>query len=164
MHFNETELPGVGKKITFKNSEGIYTVMILHHNGKREFYYLEDDDDDEPLFSTTLTSEETKELAIKLLGSREDEPDDDSYDHMSLVRKKALVNWVEIKDHSCMIERSVGEAQQMAEEEVSIVAIFREDDLLSKPSDDVMIADGDTLMVLGRKKAVEQFENICKES
>ncbi|NIK13043.1 cation:proton antiporter regulatory subunit [Alkalibacillus almallahensis] len=163
MQFHETELPGVGKKITFKNSEGIYTVMILHHSGKREFYYLEDDDDDEPLFSTTLTSEETKELAIKLLGSREETPEDDAYDQMSLVRKKALVNWVDIKQGSCMIERSVGSAQNLSENEVSIVAIFREDELLSKPADDVVIHEGDTLMVLGRKKAVEEFEKTCKE-
>ncbi|MDQ0352255.1 TrkA domain protein [Alkalibacillus filiformis] len=162
MEFKETDLPGVGKKVSFINSDGLYTVLVLHHSGKRELYFLEDEDDDEPIFSTTFTSEETKELGVKLLGSRDEGVDEGQFEQLSLVRKKTLVDWVEVKKGSSIIGQSVDRAQKMVDDEVSIVAIFRGGECITKPNDEEKIEAKDTLMALGKKKVIEEFERICK--
>lgn len=162
MRIREHDLPGVGKRVSFENRDGITTVMIIHHSGKREIYFVEDEDDDEALFSTIFTSDEAKELGARLLGIHDEPVDEESFERFRLLRKKMLVDWIKVKKGSPMDARSVEEAQTSIPEGVSIVGIMREKDILPKPEDDFIIQAGDTLLVVGKKDIIGRFEEVCK--
>jgi len=100
MKINKTDLPGVGKKISFVNGEEKMLVMIVHYTGKREWYFFEDYEDDEPTFSYNLSAEETKQLGTELLGSTFNTEVTEELDKMKKVQKQVVVDWIDIKNRS----------------------------------------------------------------
>ncbi|MDD2297657.1 MAG: hypothetical protein PHX79_07580, partial [Sphaerochaetaceae bacterium] len=56
------DLPGVGKKISFKTVEDQKIVIVIHHSGKRDLYFFQDSNEDEADYFLTLTPEETREM------------------------------------------------------------------------------------------------------
>ncbi|PSL40953.1 TrkA domain protein [Planomicrobium soli] len=162
MRIREQDLPGIGKRISFTNRDGISTVIIHHFSGKREVYFLTEEDDEDVLFSTTFTSDEAKEFGARLLGIGNETVDEESFERFRIMRQKMLVDWIKVKKASTLANQTVKEAQLRVPENVSIVGVVREKDILPKPEDDFVIQAGDTLLVIGKKEAVSRFEAACK--
>jgi TrkA domain protein len=64
--FSESDLPGIGKKISLTTHSNDKVVLIIHHDGKREFYIM--DKEGEPLASVTMLDEEARRLGGFLSG------------------------------------------------------------------------------------------------
>ncbi|PYZ99218.1 potassium transporter TrkA [Alteribacter lacisalsi] len=153
------DLPGMGKKISFTTAENSMIVLIIHHTGKRELYFFYDADEDEADFSIDLTAEETRELGAQFLGAVYQPVDADK---MQLLKSQIVTEWVKLDKKSAFAGKSIAENEIRKKTGVSIVGIFRSEDVIASPDIDVVLQPGDTLMAIGKHDAIAKFEQICK--
>ncbi|MFD2625461.1 cation:proton antiporter regulatory subunit [Salibacterium salarium] len=153
------DLPGIGKKMSFLTAEGSMVVLVTHHTGKRELYFFQDPEGDEADFSMELTSNETRELGAQLLGAVFQPVDSDK---MKLFRSKIVVEWIELKEGSIFVDQTIGESEVRKKSGVSIVGIFRNDDVIASPGIDEKLQKGDTVMVVGKNSQISVFEDLAE--
>ncbi|WP_246031661.1 cation:proton antiporter regulatory subunit [Salibacterium salarium] len=154
-----TDLPGIGKKMSFLTAEGSMVVLVTHHTGKRELYFFQDPDEDEADFSMELTSNETRELGAQLLGAVFQPVDSDK---MKLFRSKIVVEWIELKEASMFVGKTIGESEVRKKTGVSIVGIFRNEDVIASPGINEQLQVGDTVMVVGKNSQISAFEELAE--
>ncbi|KAB2952920.1 cation:proton antiporter regulatory subunit [Heliorestis acidaminivorans] len=161
MQVNITDLPGVGKKISFVNANNKKMVLIIHHTGKRELYFFEDDDDD-AIFCFELTSEETKLLASQLLGATFEPLETEKLERVNMARNQYLVEWIDVAKHSRLAGMKVSDFRKRIPEGVTLIGIFRHDDLMVHPEPDAILETTDTIMVVGKRESMQNFVGQCK--
>ncbi|MDQ0298738.1 TrkA domain protein [Salibacterium salarium] len=159
MEVKMADLPGIGKKMSFLTAEGSMVVLVTHHTGKRELYFFQDPEGDEADFSMELTSNETRELGAQLLGAVFQPVDSDK---MKLFRSKIVVEWIELKEGSIFVDQTIGESEVRKKSGVSIVGIFRNDDVIASPGIDEKLQKGDTVMVVGKNSQISVFEDLAE--
>lgn len=159
MDVRMANLPGIGKRISFLTAQGSMIVLIIHHSGKRELYFFEDADDDECDFSLNLTSDETRELGAQLLGAVFQPV---SSDKMKIFKSQIIMEWVEIKEESPLTGKTLEECEIRKRTGVSVVGIFRNNDVIASPEADQRVEVGDTMMVIGKNDQIEEFERLCE--
>ncbi|UTR13345.1 potassium transporter TrkA [Salipaludibacillus sp. LMS25] len=162
MKFNMVNLPGVGKKLTFINGKNQMMGMVIHHSGKRELYFFEDADDDEAVFTFDLSSEETQHLGTHLLSATLDPIMNEKLERLQILRKKVIVEWLEISKKSSLVGISYETLTSMLPSGVSIVGIFQDDEFEVAPPNNMLMQKGHTIMVVGKRDPVEQFIDLCE--
>ncbi|RKL69410.1 potassium transporter TrkA [Salipaludibacillus neizhouensis] len=150
-----SDLPGVGKKMSFLTSEEQMLVLISHHSGKRELHLFDDEDDDEPCFTVKLNAYETKEIGAQLLGAMNQHVDADT---MKTFNKHLVMEWSELKDHSFLIGKTLIDSRIREETGASVMAIMRADDMIVSPDPSEVLRAGDTLMAAGKSDQIKEFE------
>ncbi|MFB5662544.1 cation:proton antiporter regulatory subunit [Alteribacillus sp. HJP-4] len=158
MKVKMADLPGIGKKMSFMTAEGSMIVLVTHHTGKRELYFFKDPEEDEADFSMELTSEETRELGAQLLGAVFQPVDAEK---MKLLKSKIVMEWFCLTENSPFAGKTIGEADVRQRTGVSIVGIFREEDVIASPDVDEVLNPGDTVMVVGKSKQITDFEQLA---
>ncbi|SDZ41821.1 TrkA domain protein [Evansella caseinilytica] len=156
-----TDLPGVGKKISFINAENQLMAIIIHHTGKRELFFFKDADDDEAVFSFRLSSEDTKQVATQLLGATFSPEENEKLKKINMVRKQVVVEWIDLAKHSPIVGLKVSELKQRLPRGASIIGVFRNDDFVVDFETDLLLEINDTLMVVGQKDALVEVEQMC---
>ncbi|WP_156911608.1 cation:proton antiporter regulatory subunit [Salibacterium aidingense] len=159
MDVRMTDLPGIGKKMSFLTAEGSMVVLVTHHTGKRELYFFQDPDEDEADFSLELTSNETRELGAQLLGAVFQPVDSDK---MKLFRSKIVVEWIELQENSIFAGKTIGNSEVRKKTGVSIVGIFRNEDVIASPGVEEILQVGDTVMVIGKNSQITLFEELAE--
>lgn len=159
MQVKMADLPGIGKKISIITAENSMVCLIVHHTGKRELYFFEDADDDEANFSINLTADETRELGAQLLGAVFQPIDTDK---MKLFKSQIVTEWVELKKESEFAGKTIGQSEIRKRTGVSIVGIFRKDNVVASPDVHEMLHTGDTLMAIGKSEQISLFEEMCE--
>ncbi|OIJ22200.1 potassium transporter TrkA [Anaerobacillus alkalidiazotrophicus] len=162
MKMKMTDLPGVGKKISFINAENQMMAMIIHHSGKRELYFFEDADDDEAVFTFNLSSEETKQMGAQFLNATLDPVMNEKLERLQLLRKQVIVEWVEIKRQPQFTGKTYMEFEKLLPNGVTVVGLFHDDDFNVSPSGDLTLQKGNTIMVVGKREPIEHFLKICE--
>ncbi|UOE93257.1 MULTISPECIES: cation:proton antiporter regulatory subunit [Bacillaceae] len=158
MKVKAADLPGIGKKMSFITAEGSMLVLIIHHTGKRELYFFQDADDDEADFSINLTADETREFGAQLLGAVFQPVDADK---MVLFKSQIVMEWLELKAESPIAEKTIGESEIRKRTGVSIVGIFRDNEVIASPEVNETLKAGDTLMAIGKSEQIQAFESLC---
>lgn len=156
MQVKMADLPGIGKKMSFITCEGDMIVLIIHHTGKRELYFFNDPDDDEANFSINLTSDETRELGAQLLGAVFQPVNSDT---MKLFKSQIVMEWIEIKEGSKFAGKTIAENEIRKRTGVSIVGIFKKDEVIASPEPNQLLELGDTLMAIGKSEQIQDFES-----
>ncbi|MFZ4450518.1 cation:proton antiporter regulatory subunit [Salibacterium aidingense] len=159
MDVRMTDLPGIGKKMSFLTAEGSMVVLVTHHTGKRELYFFQDPEEDEADFSLELTSNETRELGAQLLGAVFQPVDSDK---MKLFRSKIVVEWIELQENSIFAGKTIGNSEVRKKTGVSIVGIFRNEDVIASPGVEEILQAGDTVMVIGKNSQITLFEELAE--
>ncbi|WP_257830927.1 cation:proton antiporter regulatory subunit [Salipaludibacillus agaradhaerens] len=162
MKFKMVDLPGVGKKLTFINGKNQMMGMVIHHSGKRELYFFEDADDDEAVFTFDLSSEETRHLGTQLLSATLDPVMNEKIERLQILRKKVIVEWLEISKRSSLLGASYETLTNMLPSGVSIVGIFHDDEFEVDPPNDMAMQQGHTIMIVGKRDPVEAFIDLCE--
>ncbi|MDE5415636.1 cation:proton antiporter regulatory subunit [Alkalihalobacterium chitinilyticum] len=157
MQVKMADLPGIGKKMSFITAEGNMIVLVIHHSGKREMYFFIDPDDDEADFSINLTAGETRELGAQLLGAVFQPVDSDT---MKLFKSQIVMEWIKVKEGSIFAGKTIAQNEIRKRTGVSIVGIFRNDDVIASPEPHQMLEVGDTLMAIGKNEQIKEFERI----
>ncbi|MFW6238451.1 MAG: cation:proton antiporter regulatory subunit [Halanaerobiales bacterium] len=159
MRIKETELPGVGKKYSFRTAEGLFFVTIIHHNGDRELYFLKDEEAEEAEFCFKLTDEEARRLGTLLVGA-DYQP---VTEHQArLLHEDILVEWVEVQSSSWLTDKMIKEAEIRTRIGVTVIGIQRGEEMIGSPDIDEKIFPGDILMVTGKKDNIDKFKKWCR--
>lgn len=152
MDVSETDLPGVGKKHEIALKSGVLAVVLTHNSGKRELMRKQDAEaDPERLFE--VTDQEARVLGTVLEGAyfQPVESDDDE----TMFADDMMIDWLSIAETSPIAGDGVSAA---VPEGITVLAIHRDDELItgSPPSTD--FRPGDTVIVAGKQDAVVAFE------
>lgn len=161
MNIRSSDLPGVGKKVSFVTTEGDMVVLVTHHTGKRELYFFEDEDGDEVLHSISLADEESRQIGAQMIGVLYQPVEADTVRTYS---KKLMMEWVKLKPGSPVIGKTLEQSKIRDKTGVSIMAITRgvEEELIINPKAIEMLQENDVVMVAGKIENIELFEEFCK--
>ncbi|MBS3809547.1 MAG: cation:proton antiporter regulatory subunit [Desulfobacterales bacterium] len=159
MQIKTTELPGIGKRYSFKTAEDEQVTVILHHNGSREIYHFSKDEEDDPDFTLTLTDEEARQLGTILLGVDYQPVSDD---RVELFLKTLRLEWLEVKPDSCIANQKIIDSKLRTRTGATIIGIQRGETIIGSPDVNEVIMPGDVLMVIGNRDQTKSLDNLCK--
>ncbi|MDX5475675.1 MAG: potassium transporter TrkA [Bacillaceae bacterium] len=159
MQIKSTELPGIGRKISFLTADDNMIVLIIHHSGKRELYFFDDPDNDEADFSIAMTSDETRELGAQLLGAMYQPVD---MDKMKFFKNQIIIEWVEVETGSSLIDKTIADSKIRTKTGASIIGIVKESSKIAVPDIDVTLQKGDVLMIVGKQDQIDSLTQLCK--
>lgn len=157
--FRETDLPGIGKKISCTTHLKEKVVLIIHHDGKREFYIT--DDEGEPKASVTLFDEEARRLGAFLSGVMYKPK---SVENLEVALEGFRIDWFKLDKNSPVIGQQLGGLGIRKRTQVSIIAILRNDTFIPSPSSDFVFEEGDTCVVIGKPERFKDFLGIIRKS
>ncbi|MDY0371218.1 MAG: cation:proton antiporter regulatory subunit [Sphaerochaetaceae bacterium] len=153
------DLPGVGKKISFKTVEDQKIVIVIHHSGKRDLYFFQDSNEDEADYFLTLTPEETREMGAQLLGVAYHPVDDDE---MKILQNQLVMEWIELTPESPFVDKQIAESQIRTHTGASVIAVMHKDDIIVSPDIDTVLRTGDTVMAAGKRDQIRRFDAMAK--
>lgn len=159
MQIKTTELPGIGKRYSFKTAENEQVTVVLHHNGSREIYHFSRDEEDDPDFTLTLTDEEARQLGTILLGVDYQPVTDD---RVELFLKTVRLEWLRVNPDSCIANQKIIDSQIRTRTGTTIIGIQRGETMIGSPDVHEVIKPGDVLMVIGNREQTKNLDNLCK--
>lgn len=159
MQIKTTELPGVGKRYSFKTVGGDNVTVILHQSGNREIYHFSPGEEDDPDFTVSLTDEESRQLGTLLLGVDYQPVTDD---RMEMFLKSIRMEWLRVEPDSCIANTKIIDSQVRTRTGTTIIGIQRGNTMIGSPDVHEVILPGDVLMVMGSREQTRNLENLCK--
>ncbi len=150
--FSESDLPGIGKKISCTTHSKEKVVMVIHHDGKREFYIM--DKEGEPKASVTLLDEEARRLGGFLSGVMYKPK---AIEELELALEGIRIDWYKIEAGSPVIGKAIGGLGIRKKTQISIIAILRDNNFIPNPSSEYVFEEGDTCVVIGRPERFRDF-------
>ncbi|HLE99086.1 MAG TPA: TrkA C-terminal domain-containing protein [Gaiellaceae bacterium] len=157
---NETRLPGVGVKYSFRMAQGGRLAVILHNDGTREIYFHRNRRDEEPTAVIELHDDEARQLGA-VLGGAYERPK--IVDELEMALGELHIEWIEVPDTSPAIGKSLAECQLRARTEVTVIAILREPEPISGAQPGDVIQKGDTLVAIGKARQFALFKKLLAE-
>jgi len=151
----ESDLPGVGKKHEVELGDGRRLVVVTHNTGQRELYVKAGEHaDSEKLFEL---SDRLARLVGTILEGAYFQPVQS--EHVETVLSEGtLLEWYAVDDGSPVAGETLGSAGIGRETGATVIAIQREDEVLSSPSSDTEMKAGDTLVVVGDRESCDALE------
>ncbi|MFP4534040.1 MAG: cation:proton antiporter regulatory subunit [Desulfobacterales bacterium] len=159
MQIKTTDLPGIGKRYSFKTAEGEQITVVLHHSGSREIYHFAEDEEDDPDFTVTLTDEEARQLGTILLGVDYQPVTDD---RVELFLKSVRLEWLRVTPESCLANQKIIDTRIRTRTGTTIVGIQRGEKMIGSPDVNELILPGDVLMVIGNREQTKNLDQLCK--
>jgi TrkA domain protein len=153
MRVEEVDLPGVGRKFTLRTQSGDEIVIVVHHAGPRQMLYYEGGTGDEPAAALDLTDEEARELGAILSGV---------LFHPELTSAASTrigeqtIEWVTVPSGRLPGQR-LGDLVS-GHRDAHVIAVSRGHVLLPNPGPDLRLEAGDTLVLAGRRQAVDALK------
>ena len=155
--FSESDLPGIGKKISCTTHSKEKVVLVIHHDGKREFYIMDNSGD--PQASVTLLDEEARRLGGFLSGAMYKPK---AVENLELGLEGIRIDWYKLDKDSPIIGKQLGGLGIRKKTQISIIAILRGDDFHPSPSSDYIFQEGDTCVVIGKPERFKDFEDLIR--
>lgn len=155
--FSETDLPGIGKKISCTTHSKEKVTIIIHHDGKREFYIL--DKNGESQANVTLLDEEARRLGGFLAGVMYKPK---VVQDLEVELEGIRIDWFKLDSSSPVIGRAIGELSIRKRTQVSIIAVLRNDTFIPNPSSEFIFEDGDLCVVIGKPERFKDFLAIIR--
>jgi len=157
MDVKESDLPGVGKKYEVPVGDGSWIVIITHHTGKRELYRKpEEGADSEKLLE--LPDRLARMVGTILEGAYFQPVQSDEVETM--LTDGTLLEWFNIEEGSPLVGETLESSNIGNRTGVTVVAIQRDDGVVSAPGPDAMLKAGDTVVVVGDKESCQTFEDL----
>lgn len=152
MDISETTLPGVGKKHELKLKSGELAIVLTHNSGKRELLKKENADAD-PDRLLELTNQEARNLGSVLEGAFF-QPVESGGDE-TMFADDMMIDWLDITEDSPAVGRDV---TTVIPDELTVLAIHRNDTLISGSPPESSLEPGDTIILAGQQDAIREFE------
>lgn len=157
MNIRECDLPGIGKKFEIKTMEKEKIVVVLHDDGRREMYHFESENDEESVFNVTLTDDEARQLSA-IMGGIIYKPQ--SVEKIEMAFDELVFEWYKVAPNATIINRTIGELNIRKTYHVMIIAILKQShEKILNPGSDVVVQQGDTLVISGERKDINIIIN-----
>ncbi|HEX6208871.1 MAG TPA: cation:proton antiporter regulatory subunit [Actinomycetota bacterium] len=153
----ETKLPGLGIRYEFLTSRGSRIGVVHHRTGRRELF-VHDQDDDTSGTIAALDEDDSRTLAELLGGSRVGE----QLANLQQRVEGIAIDWLPIAEGTPFAGKSIGDTRARTLTGTSIVAIVRGEDAVPAPGPEHPIEAGDTLVVVGTPRGIEQLAVILR--
>jgi len=153
----ETHLPGLGVRYEFRTSRGTRLGIVHHRTGRRELVVYHQDDPDTSRDVIALDPDDSATLAEMLGTSRVAE----HLDRLQQVEGLAI-DWLPLSGISPYAGRTIGDTQARSRTGTSIVAVIRGDKAVPAPGPDFQLEAGDTLLVVGTARGIEELSVILR--
>lgn len=148
----ETKLPGLGIRYEFVTQRGNRVGVVHHRTGRKELLIYDPDDPDSCRDVIALSEDDGHTLAELLGGSRVAE----ELDRLQQVEGLAI-DWLPLSAESPFAGRTIGDTRARTRTGTSIVAVLRGDHAHPAPEPDFELQAGDTLLVVGTPRGIEDL-------
>lgn len=150
---NEIRLPGIGVRYDFETERGLRLAVIHHRTGEREVVLYDTPDPDAGRELLRLGPEDARTLAellgvsqvAKELAELEQDVEGLATDRLPLPSASPYAG------------RTIGDTEARTRTGVSIVAVLRGGTAFPAPGPDFELEAGDTLVVVGTPRGVEEL-------
>ncbi|WP_121744548.1 cation:proton antiporter regulatory subunit [Natronorubrum halophilum] len=157
MTIYESDLPGVGKKFEVELEGGERLVIVTHNTGKREVYKKADADaDSEKLFE--VSDRLARKVGTILEGAYFQPVQTDRVETM--LSDNTFIEWYGVTEAAEIAGQTIGDARIRERVGISIIAVQRDDELITPPTPETVIEPGDTLVVVGDREDCTEFEKL----
>ncbi|GIN88021.1 potassium transporter [Heyndrickxia sporothermodurans] len=157
MNIRECELPGIGNKFEIITGEEKKMVIVLHDDGRREIYHFDSENAEEGIFNVTLTDEEARQLSA-ILGGIIYKPK--SVERIEMAFDELVFEWYKVEQNAKIIHQAIGELNIRQNFKVTILAIIRRNhEKILNPGSEIIIHEGDTLVISGERPDIQTFIN-----
>ena len=153
----ETHLPGLGVRYEFRTSRGTRLGIVHHRTGRRELVVYHPEDPDSARDVIALDPDDSATLAEMLGASRVSE----QLDRLQTVEGLAI-DWLPVPTDSPFAGRTIGDTQARSRTGTSIVAVIRGDKAVPAPGPEFGLEAGDTLLVVGTARGIEELSVILR--
>ena len=153
----ESDLPGVGKKFEIELDDEATLVIVIHNTGKREVFHREGEADSVKLFE--LSDKMARQVGTILEGAYFQPIATDTTETM--LDGDSLLEWVKVVENSELVGKTLESLDFRNATGASVVSIQRDDETESNPGPETKIEVGDTLIVLGTRKACRRVESLA---
>jgi TrkA domain protein len=155
--YRESDLPGIGKKITFMTHSGDKATLIIHHDGKREFYIM--DKEGEPLANVTMLDEEARRIGSFISGITYKPK---SIEDLELKLEGIEIEWFTLEASSPIVGLRLGGLGVRKRTQVSIIAVINKDGFTPNPSSEYVFNPGDICVVIGDPNNFKYFHDLVQ--
>lgn len=149
-------LPGVGLRYEFTSAAGERIGIVALRDGAFLIAVFHPDDPDEPRAQYRLEEDEADTVAQLLGAPRVAE----RFADLTREVPGLGAGQIPLEPGSPYIGRPLGATRARTRTGASIVAIVREDEVLAAPAPDAMLAEGDTLVVVGTHEGIKRVATI----
>lgn len=154
----ETRLPGVGSKFTFRTRHDEKVSTVVHVDGLREVYHYEEGEEEPHVI--VLDDEEARQLGA-ILGGVVYRPQ--LVKDLEVALEDLVMEWIELPDGSPLVGLTVASCRIRSTTGATIVAILRQSGSLATPHPDEELRANDTLVVIGRPSTFEDIDRLVRE-
>jgi TrkA domain protein len=154
----ETRLPGVGSKFTFRTRHDEKVSTVVHVDGLREVYHYGEGAEEPHVI--VLDDEESRQLGA-ILGGVVYRPQ--LVKDLEVALKDLVMEWIELPPDSPLVGLTVATCRIRSTTGATIVAILRDAGSLATPHPDEGLREGDTLVVIGRPDTFEEIMRLVRE-
>lgn len=154
----ETPLPGVGVRYTFRTSSGVRVSVLHHRSGRHQLFVGDPDDPDASRLALEFDDDDSRVLAELLGASRIVR----EIDRLRQSVAGLSIEWLPIPQDTPAAGRTIGELEIRSSTGVTVVAAVRSGDALPVPGPDFHIEAGDTLVLVGRPDAIRRADGLLR--
>jgi TrkA domain protein len=152
-------VPGLGVRFEFDTRTGLRLGVFHRQGGRQELLIFDQHDPDTCRETIPLEDEDARTLAEILGGA--------SVAHeLSRLRHRIegiAIDWLPLAADSPFVGRTIGDTGARTRTGVSIVAIVREDGAVPAPGPEQGLRQGDTLVVVGTPRGIEDLVVILRQ-
>jgi TrkA domain protein len=155
---SETPLPGLGVRFEFVTKTGVRLGVLQRQGGRIDLLIFAASDPDSASDSVSLDEEDARTLA-ELLGTSRVVED------LGRLRQRIeglSIDWLPITEGSPFAGRTIGDTGARTRTGVSIVAVVRGESPIPAPGPDQPLEAGDTLVVVGTPRGIEDLVVILR--
>lgn len=150
---NETRLPGVGVRYDFETSGGRRIAVVHHRTGERELAVYDVDDPDVCVESLRLDEADSRTLGELLGATRVAE-------ELARLQQRVeglAIDWLPVLAGTPYDGKTIADTAARTRTGASIVAVIRGDTPIPAPGPDFGLKAGDTLVVVGTARGIEDL-------
>lgn len=155
---HETKLPGLGIRYEFVTGRGNRLGVVHHRTGRRELLVYDPEDPDSCRDVIALDEDDSRTLAEILGGTRVEE----ELAKLKQAVEGLAIDWLPVVEGTPYAGRTIGETEARTRTGVSIVAVVRADQAFPAPGPDFRLEQGDTLVVVGTPRGIEDLAVILR--
>ncbi len=155
---SETPLPGLGVRFEFVTRAGTRLGVLQRQGGRIELVVYDPADPDTVSESLTLDEDDARTLA-ELLGTSRVVED------LGRLRQRIeglAIDWLPLGQGSPFAGRPLGDTGARSRTGVSIVAVVRGEEAIPAPGPEQRLEAGDTLVVVGTPRGIEDLAVILR--
>jgi len=156
--FQESVLPGIGRKFSLVTKGGDRLVIVVHNDGRRDLFHMDPSSPDDTLSLVSLDDEEARAVSAILAGIHY-KPKLIETQEMAL--DGLVVEWIRVEPQWACIGRSIAELDiRQAAGAIVIAAVERDHAKRINPGPDYVIASGSTLVVTGERLQLKDLRKL----